>query len=96
MQKGDQGIAYEHIEKVWGDIAHADRVLEAASRVSGVAINKEKVAQAQKEHQALHDKMQASPLAAGKGQEHTQEESGSGSACALPTEQIQQQQQQQQ
>ncbi|KAG0287765.1 hypothetical protein BGZ96_008351 [Linnemannia gamsii] len=96
VQKGDQGVAYEHIENVWGDIARADHVLEAASRVSGVAINKEKVAQAQKEHQALHDKMQASPLAASKGQGHAQEGSGSGSACALPTEQTQEQQQQQQ
>ncbi|KAF8935083.1 hypothetical protein BGZ47_010072 [Haplosporangium gracile] len=83
VQQGDQGLAYEHIEKVWGDIARADRVLEAASRVSGVAINKEKVLEAQKEHRALHEKMQASPLAAGKGRA---QEGSSSSACALPTQ----------
>ncbi|KAG9068888.1 hypothetical protein KI688_011177 [Linnemannia hyalina] len=94
VQQGDQGLAYEHIEKVWGDIARADRVLEAASRVSGVAINKEKVLKAQKDHRALHDKMQASSLAAGKGK--AQDQGGSeGSACALP-EQVEAQQQQQQ
>ncbi|KAF9097965.1 hypothetical protein BGX23_007503 [Mortierella sp. AD031] len=81
VQQGDQGIAYEHIEKVWGDIARADRVLEACSRVSGVSLNKEKVKQAHQEHQALHDKMQASPLAGGSGSSSTPP------ACALPSQQ---------
>ncbi|KAF9121909.1 hypothetical protein BGW39_010159 [Mortierella sp. 14UC] len=92
VQQGDQGIAYEHIEKVWGDIARADRVLEACSRVSGVSLGKEKVQQAHQEHQALHDKMQASPLAAGQGHAASSSSSSSGpaaaaapSACALPS-----------
>ncbi|KAG0369803.1 hypothetical protein BC939DRAFT_475515 [Gamsiella multidivaricata] len=70
----DGGIAYEHIEKVWGDIAHADKVLEACSRVSGVALNKDTSAKAQKDHDALHQKMQQSSV--GKGQ------AGEGAACA--------------
>ncbi|KAG0277754.1 hypothetical protein BGZ95_005420 [Linnemannia exigua] len=85
VHQGDQGIAYEHIEKVWGDIARADRVLEACSRVSGVSLNKENVNQAQLEHQALHDKMQASPLAAGQASS-SGEAGGAPSACALPTQ----------
>ncbi|KAK3847120.1 MAG: hypothetical protein J3R72DRAFT_431900 [Linnemannia gamsii] len=89
VHQGDQGIAYEHIEKVWGDIAHADRVLEACSRVSGVSLNKENVNQAQQEHQALHDKMQASPLAAGHGHGDASspgEAAGVPSACAPPSQ----------
>ncbi|KAG0203077.1 hypothetical protein BGX28_004541 [Mortierella sp. GBA30] len=63
LHAGDRGIAYEHIEKVWGDIAHADRVLEACSKVTGVPLSKETVAQAQQDHQALHQKMQDSSYA---------------------------------
>ncbi|KAF9912851.1 hypothetical protein EC991_008717 [Linnemannia zychae] len=92
VQQGEQGIAYEHIEKVWGDIARADKVLEACSQVSGVRLSKEKVQQAHKDHQALHDKMQASPLAAAHGHDASSSSSSSGaaaavapSACALPS-----------
>ncbi|KAG0323677.1 hypothetical protein BGZ99_002617 [Dissophora globulifera] len=60
VKANDGGIAYEHIEKVWGDIAHPDQVLEACSRVSGVALDKKAVAKAQQDHDALHDRMQQS------------------------------------
>ncbi|KAF8929784.1 hypothetical protein BGZ58_008682 [Dissophora ornata] len=77
VNAGNGGIAYEHIEKVWGDIAHADKVLEACSRVSGVPLSKETVAKAQEDHDALHQKMQQSSHATGEtGAEP------SGGACA--------------
>ncbi|KAF9924318.1 hypothetical protein FBU30_005684 [Linnemannia zychae] len=84
VQQGEQGIAYEHIERIWGDIARADRVLEACSRVSGVSFDKEKMKQAQQEYQALHNKMQASSLAAGNGHAQAASTSSTPSACALP------------
>ncbi|KAF9433951.1 hypothetical protein BGZ76_008761 [Entomortierella beljakovae] len=58
----DSGIAYEHIEKVWGDIARADKVLRACSQLTGVSITKDTLEKAQKGHDTLHQKMQASAV----------------------------------
>jgi len=77
VHAGERGIAYEHIEKVWGDIARADRVLEACSNVSGVSLNASTIAQAQQDHQALHQKMQKSP--------HAKKANGSSGASTDPT-----------
>ncbi|KAI8346632.1 hypothetical protein B0O80DRAFT_503278 [Mortierella sp. GBAus27b] len=73
----DGGIAYEHIEKMWGDIARADKVLAACSRVSGVPVSKETAAKANQEHAALHQKMQQSSYANGQA--------AASNACAPAT-----------
>ncbi|KAG0333840.1 hypothetical protein BG004_000676 [Podila humilis] len=74
VKKGDQGIAYEHIEKVWGDIASAQKVLQACSEVSGVAVDSAALAKAGKEHAQLHDRMQSSSV----GQEKRRAAAASG------------------
>jgi hypothetical protein len=66
VNANDGGIAYEHIEKIWGDIARADKVLAACSRVSGVPVSEETAAKANQEHAALHQKMQQSSYAKGQ------------------------------
>ncbi|KAG0081198.1 hypothetical protein BGZ93_002494 [Podila epicladia] len=66
VHAGDQGIAYEHIEKVWGDIASAPKVLEACSRVSGVAVNAAALTKATEEHENLHERMANSSIAQAK------------------------------
>ncbi|KAF9173147.1 hypothetical protein BGX21_010064 [Mortierella sp. AD011] len=76
VSAGDNGIAYEHIEKVWGDIAHADKVLEACSQLTGVALNKGTLAKAQEEHDTLHQKMQASS---------TKQQTGANTSCSTGT-----------
>ncbi|GJJ71110.1 hypothetical protein EMPS_03460 [Entomortierella parvispora] len=58
VKAGDEGIAYEHVEKVWGDIAQADQVLEACSQLTGVALSPEDMAQAKGERAALEERMQ--------------------------------------
>ncbi|KAF9918930.1 hypothetical protein BX616_004202 [Lobosporangium transversale] len=65
VQSNDGGIAYEHIERVWGDITHADKVLEACSRVTGVQLSKDTVSKAQQDHDKLYNKMQQSSYAKG-------------------------------
>ncbi|KAF8977058.1 hypothetical protein BGZ46_007698 [Entomortierella lignicola] len=60
VRSGDDGIEYEHVEKVWGDIAHADKVLSACSQLTGVSLSKETLAKAQEEHDTLHERMEAS------------------------------------
>ncbi|KAG0014313.1 hypothetical protein BGZ80_010520 [Entomortierella chlamydospora] len=76
VSAGDNGIAYEHIEKVWGDIAHADKVLEACSQLTGVALSKGTLAKAQEEHDTLHQKMQASS---------TKRQAGANTSCSTGT-----------
>ncbi|KAF9583970.1 hypothetical protein BGW38_007972 [Lunasporangiospora selenospora] len=65
LKSGSQGIAYEHIEKIWGDIAHPDKVLVACGQVTGVAVNKETITKAQEDHDTLYNKMQKSQYAEG-------------------------------
>lgn len=66
MHAGDKGIAYEHIEKVWGDIASAQNVLEACSRVSGVSVDEAALAKAHEEHEDLHERMANSSIGQAK------------------------------
>ncbi|KAG0334431.1 hypothetical protein BG000_008334 [Podila horticola] len=61
VHAGDQGI-----EKVWGDIASAQKVLEACSRVSGVAVNEAALAKAGEEHENLHERMANSSVGQAK------------------------------
>ncbi|KAF9184477.1 hypothetical protein BGZ50_003645 [Haplosporangium sp. Z 11] len=75
LRAGEGGIAYEHIENVWGDIARADKVLKACSSVTGVNLDEGAIAQAQQDHQQLHQKMQDSSHAKSQAD-------SSGSACA--------------
>ncbi|KAK3816020.1 MAG: hypothetical protein J3Q66DRAFT_341393 [Benniella sp.] len=74
LNANDGGIAYEHIEKIWGDIARADKVLAACSRVSGVPLSKETEAKANQDHATLHQRMQQSSYA--------KDQAASGGACA--------------
>ncbi|KAF9378973.1 hypothetical protein CPB97_009233 [Podila verticillata] len=66
VHAGDKGIAYEHIEKVWGDIASAQNVLEACSRVSGVSVDEAALAKAHEEHEDLHERMANSSIGQAK------------------------------
>ncbi|KAF9955829.1 hypothetical protein BGZ72_003384 [Mortierella alpina] len=84
VHAGERGIAYEHIEKVWGDIARADRVLEACSNVTGVSLSGSTIAQAQQDHQALHQKMQNSSYAKKQPADDSSDAAASG-ACAPAT-----------
>lgn len=84
VHAGERGIAYEHIEKVWGDIARADRVLEACSNVTGVSLSGSTIAQAQQDHQALHQKMQNSSYAKKQPADDSSDVAASG-ACAPAT-----------
>lgn len=77
VKAGDQGIAYEHVEKVWGDIAKADNVLEACSQLTGVALSAEDVNQAKGERASLEKRMQNSRDAAAT--------STTPNACGIPT-----------
>ena len=77
VKEGDQGIAYEHVEKVWGDIAQADHVLEACSQLTGVPLSAEDVSQAKDERAALEERMQSSRDKAATSTEPN--------ACGAPT-----------
>ncbi|KAG0051252.1 hypothetical protein BGZ83_003959 [Gryganskiella cystojenkinii] len=59
---GNNGIAYEHVEKVWGDIARVDHVLESCSRLSGVTIQPSIVDQAKNDRSVLEERMHNSPV----------------------------------
>lgn len=66
VHAGDKGIAYEHVEKVWGDIASAQEVLQACGRVSGVAVDEAALAKAREEHENLHERMANSSIGQAK------------------------------
>ncbi|KAF9427003.1 hypothetical protein BGZ94_005677 [Podila epigama] len=66
LHVGDQGIAYEHIEKVWGDIASPQKVLETCSKVTGVPVSEASLDEAAKQHENLHDRMQNSSIGQAK------------------------------
>lgn len=66
VHAGDKGIAYEHVEKVWGDIASAQEVLQACGRVSGVTVDEAALAKAREEHENLHERMANSSIGQAK------------------------------
>ncbi|KAF9972412.1 hypothetical protein BGZ73_004454 [Actinomortierella ambigua] len=50
-------IVYEHEEKVWGDIAPVENVLQAASKLTGVQVAPEAIKKAQEQFKAHRDKI---------------------------------------
>ncbi|KAG0004317.1 hypothetical protein BGZ65_000582 [Modicella reniformis] len=78
VNANEGGIAYEHIEEVWGDIAGADKVLAACSRVSDVPLSKDTAAKAHQDHVTLHQRMQQSSYATSGGVCAPASVSGSG------------------
>ncbi|KAG0268457.1 hypothetical protein DFQ27_006685 [Actinomortierella ambigua] len=57
--KNNGSIFYEYEEKVWGDIAPVEEVLQAASQLTGVPVSPEDIKKAQDQSKAHKDKVES-------------------------------------
>ncbi|KAG0056313.1 hypothetical protein BGZ83_005680 [Gryganskiella cystojenkinii] len=76
VRQGDQGIAYQFEETVFGNLAPISKVLEVCSQISGVDLKEAEILKAQRQDAQVQERKEAAVAA---GQTECE-----GDVCALP------------